>query len=89
MQVDLAVPEWAVSETENGYVIGIDGRVQFDEPRAPTSDATARPSGFFEYAVWYFVTGRFALRSDPSDGSLQEGDPPEFTGARTVVCDAT
>lgn len=89
IQVDLSVPEWAVSETVNGYVIGIDGRVQFDEPETPTSEATARPSGFFEYAIWYFVTERFALRSQSRDGSLEKGDAPEFAGAVPVACDST
>lgn len=89
IQVDLSVPEWAVSETENGYVIGIDGRVQFDEPKTPTSEATARPSGFFRYAVWYFVTDRFALRGPSVDGSLEEGDAPGFAGAVPIACDST
>lgn len=88
IQVDLSVPEWAVSETENGYVIGIDGRVQFDQPKTPTSEATARPSGFFEYAVWYFVTERFAIRGQSIDGSLEKGDAPGFAGAVPVVCDS-
>lgn len=89
IQIDLSVPEWAVSETENGYVIGIDGRVQFDEPETPTSEATAKPSGFFEYAVWYFVTERVALRGQSIDGSLEKGDAPGFVGAVPVACDST
>ena len=89
IQVDLSVPEWAVSDTANGYVIGIDGRVQFDEPETPTAEATARPSGFLEYAVWYFVTDRFAFRGQSIDGSLEEGDGPGFAGGVPVACDSS
>lgn len=88
IQIDLSVPDWAVTETEDGAVIGVDGRVQFDEPKTPSSEATPRPSGFFEYAVWYFVTDRFALRGQPIDGALTEGDSPRFAGADTIRCDS-
>lgn len=88
VQVELSNPEWAFSETDHGYVIGLDGRVQFDDPVTPTSTATALPSGFFEYSVWYYVTDRFALRGEPSDGSLEQGDRPGFAGAVVVACDS-
>lgn len=88
VQVDLSSPDWAVQETDHGHVIGIDGRVQFGDPRTPGSTATARPSGFLEYAVWYYVTDRFALRAEPVEGSLERGDRPGFAGAVVIACDS-
>lgn len=89
IEVDLKVPKWAISETQHGYAVGIDARVQFDNTKTQTASATPRPSGFFEFTVWYYLTDRFALRGDPKTDELQKEDTPNLTGAETVACDTT
>lgn len=86
VQVELDAPEWAVSPADGGFLVGHDGRVQFDEPKTPSGDATPRPSGFFEYTVWYYVTDRFALRGEEADGGLEQASAPDLVDAVPVAC---
>lgn len=98
IQVDLTAPSWATSSVQDGHTVGVDARVQFgnpttptppaEPPATPTATSTPRPSGRFEYAVYYLVTDRFALRTGPSGGNLSRDDSPTFRGADTVVCEA-
>jgi hypothetical protein len=85
VQVSVTAPEWAVSETRDGFAVGLDGRVQFDDTETQTS-ATPLPSGFFEFSVWYYLTDRFVLRGDANNGSLEEGTEPDVTPADAVAC---
>lgn len=87
--VDLKVPEWAISQTQRGYTVGLDVRVQFDNTETSTASSTPLPSGFFELSVWYYLTDRFALRGDPTNEGLQRGGTPNFDDADTIACDTT
>lgn len=89
IEIDLKVPEWAISQTQGGYTVGIDSRVQFDNTETSTTSSTPLPSGFFEVSVWYYLTNRFALRDDPTNEGLQKGSTPNLTGADTIACDTT
>ncbi|MDZ7701634.1 MAG: hypothetical protein U5J98_05955 [Halobacteriales archaeon] len=87
IQVELEVPDWAGSETGDGYLVGLEGRVQFDEPKTPDGDATQRPSGFLEYSVWYLVTERFALRGGETDREFEQGRDVDLADAQPVACE--
>lgn len=92
--VSASVPDRTVSETRQGYTLGVEGRVSFDDAGSTaTSSATTHsvtstplPSGTTDFSVWYYLTDRFALRGDPVD-ELRKGDTPDLTGADTVSCD--
>lgn len=86
IQVELDAPDWAVSQADGGVLVGLDGRVQFDEPKTPSGDATPRPAGFFEYSVWYYVTERFALRGEEAIDPLEQASAPDLVDAVTVAC---
>lgn len=100
--VSATAPEWAVSEREAGYAVGVEGRVSFGDGegsgrasrttaasngssgRTPTTP-TPLPSGTRDFAVWYFLADRFALRGDPVE-ELQRRDRPALSGAEAVAC---
>lgn len=86
VQVDVDSPEWAVADAQNGLAVGLDGRVQFDDPSTSSATATPLPSGFFEFAVWYYLTERFALRTEARTGPLEEGDEPYLRSGTIVAC---
>lgn len=87
IQVDVEVPEWAVSEARKGYIVGLTARVQFEDTKTPKG-TTPYASGFFEFSVWYYVTNRFSLRGDRID-KIQKGDSPTFDDAAIVACSST
>lgn len=89
IEIDLTVPEWAISRSRGGYIIALTGRVQFDNTETSTTASTPRPSGFFKLSVWYYLTDRFVLRGPPTDTDIQQGDKPKLTDADTVACDTT
>ena len=76
----------AVVQAGDGHLVGLDGRFQFDEPSTPTVTGTALPSGHRSYSVWYFVTGRFALRGAESNDPLDERSVPRALEGRVVAC---
>jgi hypothetical protein len=87
IQIDLSVPDWSVSEVQQGYAVGLEGRVQFDNAKTATGTSTARPSGFFEFSLWDFLTDSFAVRGQPSYDKLQKEDTPQLANAVTIACD--
>jgi hypothetical protein len=88
IQVDVEVPEWAVSEAEEGYTVGLTARVQFDDTKTPKGTKTPYPSGTFEFSVWYYVSKQLSLRGDRID-VIQKGDSPALSDAATVACSST
>lgn len=96
IQTEITAPDWATTAMKDGHAVGLDARIQFgtpvtetppaESPATPTTTATPRPSGFFEYTVYYLVTRQFALRGQPLDGDPKKGGSPELTDARPVAC---
>lgn len=84
--VEGGVPDWAIFERGEGYIVGANVVVQFEDTNPPSESATPAPSGYFEYSSWYYVTKRFALREERSEGDLIEGDTPTVEFPRTVAC---
>ena len=80
-------PNWALFETQRGFVIGVNGAVTVADTETPTPPATARPTGTFPFAAWYFLTPQFALRRAYEEGVLERGDEPVLSGAKTVHCE--
>lgn len=86
IQVDLAVPGDAVVPADDGFLVGLDGRFQFDEPSTPAGTATAQPAGHRSYSAWYYVTGRFARRGAESNDPLDARAVPEALEGPVVAC---
>lgn len=86
IEVDTTVPAWALVETDTGYAVGLDARVQFDDGRTPSSTETPYPSGGRQFAVWYHLSDRVAFRGETLDG-LDQTVGPRLADASVVACD--
>lgn len=73
-------------ERDNGFVVGINGELLFADVTQPeTATGTSRPSGSSEFAAWYLIADRFAIRNG-LEGSLPEEESPDLSDANVVAC---
>lgn len=88
-----SVPEESIEGTEDGYIVGVTTTLTLadSETETPPSTVTAAPSGETQNGAWYYVTNRFAIRSDATYIAVKDGvaSNASFDGADTVACDGT
>ena len=91
-----SVGPWAsatrIVEDAGDYFVGVNGRVNVADEEQPeyteTPTPEPAPTGTRPIAAWYYLTDRFALRKEISEGrrKINESDTPDLQGATVVVC---
>lgn len=87
------VPDWAVDEHRQGYIVGVNGELQTADVHSPpdrtpgTESATPVPYLDQPFSAWYYLTAEVALRKErEGDFPVGRQPDPDLTGADVIYC---
>lgn len=83
---EAGVPDWAVVDHRQGYLVGVNVEVRGSDYPQPTGvSPTKGPSFYYPASAWYYLTPSVAIRNG-FDDPLHGDEQPELDGGDIVFC---
>lgn len=88
LSVKSEVPKVRPSKSNDGFIVSIEGQttVRYSSSTEGSDQSSTPHTSTQDFATWYYLTNRFAIRQADSDGDIQRDSTPELDAARIVVC---